>query len=114
VGAKRELITEMWSTIHVHLNQEKEVLLKKSAIFLLVSTITAILIADLSSVLIVNLNSQQIQNSEENTHLNLGNKTTLNRNHRQASFAGFQPINEACLPRTFKKTTFNALSPIQL
>jgi hypothetical protein len=75
---------------------------------------TAILIAELTSALIVKSNSQQTQNSEEDTHLKLGNKTTFNRNHRQASFAGFQPINEACLPRTFKKTTFNALSPIQL
>ena len=103
----------MWSTIHVPYIQGKEVLLKKSAICLLVCTITAIFIAESASVLIVNSNSQQIQNSEEDTHLKLGNNTTDNRNHRQAIFAAFQPITETYLPRIFKKTEFNTLSPTQ-
>ena len=104
----------MWSTIHAPYIQWKEELLKKSAICLLVYTITAILIIELSPVLIVNSHSQQIQNSQEDIHLNLGNKTTFNRNHRQASFAAFRPITDAYLLRLFKKTTLNTLSPNQL
>ena len=88
--------------------------MKKSAICHLVCTITAILITVLSSAIAAHFQSKQTQNSKEGNHLKLGNKTTLNRNYRQTSFAAFQPINEAYLPRSFKKTTFNTLSPIQL
>jgi len=100
------LIIETWPTIQIHHNQRKEALLKKSVVCLLTCAFSAIMISELSSALIIKSHSEQIQITEEDTP-ELGIKTPINRNHRQALLVAFQPINGTYFPRTFKKTTFS-------
>jgi hypothetical protein len=99
--------------LYTHYNQRKEALLKKSVVCLLTCAFSAIMISELSSALIIQSHSQQVQISKEDIP-ELGTKTLKIRNHRQAPLGAFQPINEAYLPRTFKKTAFSTKSPIQL
>ena len=93
----------MRSAIHIHHNQRKEALLKRFAVSLLICAFSVIMIAELSSALVIQFHSQRIQINVEDTP-KLGNKTTFNRNHRQAVFDSFQPINGINFPRIFKKT----------
>jgi len=99
--------------LHIHHNQRKEALLKKSVVCLLTCAFSAIMISELSSAIIIQSHSKKIQITEEDIPES-GIKTLKNWFHRQIDFGSFQPINDTYFPRTFKKTVFSTQSPIQL
>jgi hypothetical protein len=80
---------------------------------ILTCAFSALLIAEISSVLIIQFQSKQFETNKEDTP-ELGKKTPYNRNHRQARFGIFQPINSTYFPRIFKKTAISIPPPIQL